>query len=144
MLDEGFGPNMPSLSSQPPALVAAKYRVAQSDEALLRLCRLCCAIKLHCQGMTVDEATRFFQDNCYYEEKPARQEAVRGTFDPEYLYYTLGKLQILKLRRDWQKQEGTKFALQQFHDEMLRHGAPPLRLLRELMLKDSSKWSELF
>jgi len=135
---------MPSLSSQPPALVAAKYRVAQSDEALLRLCRLCCAIKLHCQGMTVDEATRFFQDNCYYEEKPARQEAVRGTFDPEYLYYTLGKLQILKLRRDWQKQEGTKFTLQQFHDEMLRHGAPPLRLLRELMLKDSSKWSELF
>jgi len=144
MLDEGFGPNMPSLSSQPPALVAAKYRLAQSDEALLRLCRLCCAIKLHCQGMTVDEATRFFQDNCYYEEKPARQEAVRWTFDPEYLYYTRGKLQILKSRRDWQKQEGTRFALQQFHDEMLRHGAPPLRLLRELILKDSSKWSELF
>ncbi len=144
MLDEGFGPNMPSASGQSPSLIASKYRLAQSDEALLRLCRLCCAIKLHCQGMTVDEATRFFQENCYYEEKPARQEAVRGTFDPEYLYYTLGKLQILKLRRDWQTQEGSHFSLQRFHDEVLRHGAPPLRLLRELMLKDSSKWPQLF
>ena len=144
ILDEGFGPNMPSASGQSPALVAAKYRLAQSDEALLRLCRLCCSIKLHCQNMSVDEATRFFRENCYYEQKPARQEAIRGTFDPEYLYYTLGKLQILKLRRDWQQQEGRKFTLQRFHDEMLRHGAPPLRLLRELMLKDRSKWNELF
>jgi len=125
-------------------MVVARYRLAQSDEALLRLCRLCCSIKLHCQNMSVDEATRFFQENCYYEQKPARQEAIRGTFDPEYLYYTLGKLQILKLRRDWQQQEGNKFTLQRFHDEMLRHGAPPLRLLRELMLKDRSKWNELF
>ena len=144
MLDEGFGPNMPSASRQSPAMVVARYRLAQSDEALLRLCRLCCSIKLHCQNMSVDEATRFFQENCYYEQKPARQEAIRGTFDPEYLYYTLGKLQILKLRRDWQQQEGNKFTLQRFHDEMLRHGAPPVRLLRELMLKDRSKWNELF
>ena len=140
IIDEGFGPNMPSATGQPAPVVAAKYRAAQSDEALLRLCRLCCSIKLHCQGMTVDEATKFFQENCYYEEKPARQEAVRGTFDPEYLYYTLGKLQILKLRADWQKQEGAAFTLQRFHDEMLRHGAPPLRLLREVMLKDPTQW----
>jgi uncharacterized protein (DUF885 family) len=144
MLDEGFGPNMPAAGKQDPGLVAAKYRLAQSDEALLRLCRLCCSIKLHCERMTVDEATRFFQENCYYEEKPARQEAIRGTFDPEYLYYTLGKLQILKLRADWQKQEGANYSLQRFHDEMLRHGAPPLRLLRELLLKDASIHGVLF
>jgi len=98
---------------------------------------------LHCQGMTVDEATKLFMDNCYYEEKPARQEAVRGTFDPEYLYYTLGKLEILKLREDYRKQEGRKFSLQQFHDEMLRHGAPPIRLLREVMLKDRKSWDKV-
>jgi len=144
MLDEGFGPNMPAAAKQEGAIVAAKYRLAQSDEALLRLCRLCCSIKLHCQGMTVDEATRFFQENCYYEQKPAHQEAIRGTFDPEYLYYTLGKLQILKLRKDWQKQEGQAYSLQRFHDEMLRHGAPPLRLLRALMLKDPAVQGELF
>lgn len=144
MLDEGFGPNMPSASDQSPEITAAKYRLAQSTEALLRLCRLCCSIKLHCQGMTVDEATKFFQENSYYEEKPARQEAIRGTFDPEYLYYTVGKLQILKLRKDWREQEGKRYALQRFHDEMLRHGAPPLRLLREKMLKDRAKWPELF
>jgi uncharacterized protein (DUF885 family) len=144
ILDAGFGPNMPSRVPQTDALKTAKYRLAQSDEALLRLCRLCAAIKMHCQGMTVDEATQFFRENCYYEEKPARQEAVRGTFDPEYLYYTLGKLQLLKLRRDWEKQEGANYSLKKFHDECLRHGMPPIRLLREVMLSDPKTWEELF
>ena len=94
--------------------------------------------------MTVVEATKFFLEYCYYEEKPARQEAIRGTFDPGYLYYTLGKQQLLKLRRDYQKQEGAAYSLQKFHDEVVRHGCPPIRLLREIMLKDHSKWDELF
>jgi uncharacterized protein (DUF885 family) len=144
VLDEGFGPNMPSRVAQPDAIKTAKYRLAQSDEALLRLCRLCVSIQMHCQGMTVAQATKFFQENCYYEEKPARQEAIRGSFDPEYLYYTLGKLQILKLRRDYQAQEGAAYSLQRFHDELLRHGMPPLRLLREVLLKDRSRWDEAF
>ncbi len=139
MVDEGFG----ATGSPIPTLKAAKYRLAQTDEALLRICRLCVSIKMHCQGMTVDEATKFFQDNCYYEPKPARQEAVRGTFDPEYLYYTVGKLEIFKLREDYWKQEGANFSLQKFHDEMLRHGAPPIRLLREVMLKDPSIWAQV-
>lgn len=142
MLDEGF-PYGPAASLTPEqALRTAKYRLAQSDEALLRLCRLCVSIQMHCQGMTVDAGTKFFQDHCYYEEKPARQEALRGTYDPEYLYYTLGKLQILKLREDYQKQEGPGYSLQKFHDEMLRHGMPPVRLLRERMLKNQSQWDE--
>jgi uncharacterized protein (DUF885 family) len=140
LLDEGFGASADATRSPAGMIKAAKYRLAQSDEALLRICRLCVSIKTHCQGMSVDEATQFFQQNCYYEEKPARQEAMRGTFDPEYLYYTLGKLQILKLRRDYQKQEGAAFSLQKFHDEMLRHGMPPLRLLREVLLKDRAAW----
>ena len=119
---------------------AAKYRMAQADEAMLRLCRLCVAIKMHTQNMSVDEATKFFMDNCYYEEKPARQEALRGTYDPGYLNYTLGKLQILKLRDDYKEQEGDAFSLQKFHNELLNHGMPPIRLLREIMLKDKSKW----
>ena len=71
------------------------------------------------------------------------QQAVRGTFDPEYLYYTLGKLEILKLREDYRKQTGKNFSLQKFHDEMLRHGAPPIRLLREVMLKDRKQWDKV-
>jgi uncharacterized protein (DUF885 family) len=144
ILDEGFGPNMPSRIEQTDALKAAKYRLAQSDEALLRLCRLCVSIQMHCQGMTVEQGTKFLQENCYYEEKPARSESTRGAYDPEYLYYTLGKLQILKLRRDYQKQEGTAYSLKRFHDEMLRHGMPPIRLLREAMLKDRTSWDEVF
>jgi uncharacterized protein (DUF885 family) len=95
---------------------------------------------MHTQNMSLDEATKFFQDNCYYEEKPARSEAMRGTFDPGYLNYTLGKLQILKLRDDYKAQEGDTFSLQKFHNELLNHGMPPIRLLREIMLKDQSKW----
>ena len=144
ILDEGFGPNMPSRVQQSDELKTAKYRLAQSDEALLRLCRLCVSIQMHCQGMTIEQGTRFFQENCYYEEKPARSEATRGAYDPEYLYYTLGKLQILKLRRDYQKQEGAAWSLKKFHDEMLRHGMPPIRLLREVMLKDRAAWDEVF
>jgi uncharacterized protein (DUF885 family) len=142
MLDEGFGAGGSSADAAA-RVRAAKYRVAQVDEALLRLCRLCVSLQMHCQGMTVDQGTKFFQDNCYYEPKPARQEAVRGTFDPEYLYYTVGKLEILKLREDYRKQEGAGFSLQKFHDEMLRHGAPPLRLLREAMLKDPKQWDQM-
>jgi uncharacterized protein (DUF885 family) len=144
ILDAGFGPNMPSRVPQSDTVKTAKYRLAQSDEALLRLCRLCVAIKMHCQGMTIEQGTKFFQDNCYYEEKPSRQEAIRGAYDPEYLYYTLGKLQFLKLRRDYEKQEGANYSLKRFHDECLRHGMPPLRLLREVMLKDSKLWDEVF
>lgn len=137
MLDEGFGTG--PISAGDPGKVA-KYRLAQLDEALLRLCRFCVSIRMHCQRMTVEEATKFFQENCYYEEKPARQEAIRGAYDPEYLYYTLGKLELLKLREDYRQQEGAAFQLQQFHDEVLRHGAPPVVLLRELMLKDRKLW----
>jgi uncharacterized protein (DUF885 family) len=140
MLDEGFGGPTSSSPSEEDVKRAAKYRMAQADEALLRLCRLCVSIKMHTQNMSLDEATKFFQDNCYYEEKPARSEAMRGTFDPGYLNYTLGKLQILKLRDDYKAQEGDNFSLQKFHNELLNHGMPPIRLLREIMLKDQTKW----
>jgi uncharacterized protein (DUF885 family) len=136
LLDEGFGNNKGEL----PAL---KYRLAQLDESLLRYCRLCVSIKMHTQGMTVEEGTKFFMDNCYYEKQPAHSEAMRGTNDPGYLNYTLGKLMIFKLRDDYQKQEGNNYSLQKFHDEMLKHGSPPLPLLREIILKDKNIWSEI-
>ena len=144
MVDEGYGSSTPSATpSEEDMKRAAKYRMAQADEALLRLCRLCVSIKMHTQNMSVEDATQFFQQNCYYEEKPARQEAMRGTFDPGYLNYTLGKLEILKLRDDYKAQEGDEFSLQKFHNELLSHGMPPIRLLREIMLKDQSKWDQV-
>jgi uncharacterized protein (DUF885 family) len=143
MIDQGYGGPTTPKPTEEDVKRAAKYRMAQADEALLRLCRLCVSIKMHTQKMTLDEATKFFQDNCYYEPKPARAEAMRGTFDPGYLNYTLGKLQILKLLDDYKAQQGAEFSLQKFHNELLNHGMPPIRLLRELMLKDKSKWDEV-
>ena len=143
MLEQGYGGATGASPSEEDAKRAAKYRMAQADEALLRLCRLCVSIKMHTKNMSVEEATKFFQDNCYYEEKPAHSEAMRGTFDPGYLNYTLGKLQILKLRDDYKTQQGDEFSLQKFHNELLDHGMPPIRLLREIMLKDKNKWDEV-
>ncbi|MCX6930949.1 MAG: DUF885 domain-containing protein, partial [Verrucomicrobia bacterium] len=143
MVDDGFGASATPTPTREQQIRSAKYRLAQTDEALLRICRLCVSIKMHCQRMNVDEATRFFQDNCYYEQKTARQEAIRGAYDPEYLYYTLGKLELLKLREDYRKQEGRKFTLLGFHNQTLRHGAPPIRLLREVMLKDPALWDQV-
>ena len=143
LLDEGYGSAASSTPSEEEIKKGAKYRLAQAAEALLRLCRLCASIKMHTQSMTIDEATKFFEENCYYEEKPARAEAMRGTFDPGYLNYTLGKLQILKLRYDYQAQLGDEFSLLKFHNELLNHGMPPIRLLREIMLKDKSTWNEV-
>ncbi|MEP6950514.1 MAG: DUF885 domain-containing protein [Ginsengibacter sp.] len=136
MADEGYGHNGDSVK-------AAKYRLAQSGDALLRLCRLCVSIKTHCQNMPVDSATKFFMDNWYQGDKPSRQEAIRGTFDPGYLFYTIGKLEILKLRDDYQKQEGNNFSLQKFHDLVLDNGMPPIALLREVLLKDKNTWNEI-
>lgn len=136
MADEGYGHN-----GDP--VIAAKYRLAQSGDALLRLCRLCVSVKTHCQGMSVDDATKFFMDNWYQGDKPSRQEALRGTFDPGYLFYTIGKLEILKLRADYEKQEGANFSLKKFHDLMLDNGMPQIRFLREKLLKDKSTWGDV-
>ena len=143
MVDDGYGKATSATPSEEEVKRAAKYRMAQSGESLLRLCRLCVSIKMHTQKMTVEEAGKFFQDNCYYEERPSHAEAMRGTFDPGYLNYTLGKLQILKLRTDYEAQQGDEFSAQKFHNELLNHGMPPIRLLREILLKDKSKWNEV-
>ncbi|MFQ6616096.1 MAG: DUF885 domain-containing protein, partial [Fidelibacterota bacterium] len=113
-----------------------RYHLAQLSEALVRNCRYICSIKMHTWGMTVDEATRFFMENAFMAETPARKEAERGTFDPGYLNYTLGKLMILKLREDWKKQEGKGATLKKFHDTLLSFGAPPIPLVRQLMLAE--------
>ena len=110
--------------------------LTQLLEALVRNCRYLCSLGMHTQGMTVDEATRFFQAHAYMEEHPARREALRGTFDPGYLNYTLGKLMLLKLRQDWRRQEGSAYSLRRFHDATLSWGAPPVPLLRQAMLNE--------
>ena len=122
MLETGYGAGQPAL------------RVTQLLEALVRNCRYMCSLAMHTQGMTVDQATRVFMDHAYMEELPARREALRGTFDPGYLNYTLGKLMILKLREDFRTEQGGNYSLKGFHDQLLSYGAPALPLVREVML----------
>ena len=136
MLDAGYG-------NTGDPVKAAKFRLAQSGDALLRICRLCVSIKTHCYEMNVDDATKFFMDNWYQGDKPSRQEALRGTYDPGYLFYTLGKLQILKLREDYKKQEGDNYSLQKFHDAMLDNGMMPIQTMREVLLKDKTIWNKI-
>lgn len=137
MLDEGFGEPGPGASPQ--ALRAARMlRLAQIKEALLRDARFVVGIRMHTGSMSFEEAIEFFERQGYQSHEIAEIEARRGTTDPTYLYYTLGKLQIQKLRADVAAREGAGFSLQRFHDEFMRQGAVPIRLVRRAMLHDDS------
>jgi uncharacterized protein (DUF885 family) len=122
MLDEGLHNGDP------------KYRLAQLQMALMRACRYLVGIKMHTKGMTVEQAESFFQTNAYLTPHNAEVESFRGTEDPGYLRYQLGKLMILKLREDVRRKQGAQFDLGQFNDAFLREGALPIRLIRRDML----------
>jgi uncharacterized protein (DUF885 family) len=112
----------------------AEMHIGQIEEALLRNVRFLSAIGLHTQGMTVEQSKRMFREQAYQDEGTAEQQALRGTFDPAYLNYTLGKLMIRKLRDDWCANRGGKKAWKEFHDEFLKHGGPPIPLIRKAMM----------
>jgi hypothetical protein len=124
MLDEGFGNGDP------------KLRMGQVIDALLRDCRFVAGIQLHTGGWSIDDARRFFVEQGYQQGPVADGEAKRGTSDPTYIVYTLGKLQILELREAYKKKMGAKFTLRDFHDRFVKLGNPPLKIVWREMLGD--------
>jgi uncharacterized protein (DUF885 family) len=124
MIDEGFGQGDP------------ENRLAMLHGALLRNCRFAASVAIHAKGMTVEDAERRFVEDCHQDRATAHEQAVRATFDPGYFAYTLGKLQILKLRAEAKAALGDRFSLQRFHDALLSHGSPPLALVRERVLRE--------
>jgi len=126
MLDEGYGNGDP------------KLRLGQLDDALLRDARYIVGIQMHTGSMTLDQAREFFVKEGFQTPAVADVETKRGTADPTYLMYTLGKLQILKLRDDYRKMRGKDFSLQEFHDRLMQQGAVPLKIIRKAMLGNDS------
>lgn len=122
MIEQGFGDGDP------------KIKLAQLHEALLRDCRYIAGIKLHTQGMSVEDATKIFEERGMQQHANAYEEARRGAYNPTYLYYTLGKLMIYKLRGDVQQAKGAAFDLQTFHNDFVKQGALPLKLMRRILL----------
>ncbi len=119
----------------------AGVRVGQLSNALLRNCRFLSAIGLHAHGMTQAQSETMFKEQCYQGAGTAEQQAARGTYDPAYLNYTLGKLMIRKLRADWTKDRGGQKAWKQFHDMFLSYGGPPIPLVRQAMMQESAPHS---
>jgi len=111
-------------------------QLGQLAESLIRLARFVVCIKLHTEDLSVEQGVRFFREEAFMEETSARREAERGTFDPTYLVYSLGKLMLLKLRHDFKQQQGKAFSLRTFHDTLLGQGTAPFWLHRQLMLGD--------
>jgi uncharacterized protein (DUF885 family) len=135
MLDEGYGrPGAGAKDERESKLL----RLGQLQDALLRDARFVAGIEMHTGSMSLDQAEEFFQKEGYQSKEVALVETQRGAGDPTYLYYTLGKLEIMKLRADVEKREGAAFSLEKFHDDFLRQGMPPIPIVREAMLGDES------
>ncbi len=113
--------------------------LGQLAEALVRLSRLVVGLRLHAEDLSVEQGVRFFREEALLEEASARREAERGSFDPSYVTYALGKLMLLKLRADVKAQQGQKFDLGRFHDTFLGLGLRPFRVLRRLTLGDGDE-----
>ena len=135
MLDEGYG--QPGQGAKD-AREAKFLRLGQLQDALLRNARFIVGIEMHTGKMSFDEAVDFFQKEGYQSKESALVETKRGTADPTYLYYTLGKLEIMKLREDFKAKQGAAFSLEQFHNEFLKQGFPPIKIVREALLGDDS------
>jgi uncharacterized protein (DUF885 family) len=126
MLDEGYGNG------------DLKLRLGQLQDALLRDARYIVGIQMHTGKMTMEQAVDFFVQEGHQVRPTAEKETKRGTSDPTYLMYTLGKLEILKLRDDYKKMKGGKYTLQEFHDAFLQQGTPPVKLVRRALLGNDS------
>jgi len=135
MLDEGYG--QPGTGAKTER--ESKFlRLGQLQDALLRNSRFIVGIKMHTGKMSFDEAIAFFEQEGYQSHETGVVETKRGTSDATYLYYTLGKLEILKLREDMRRKQGAAFSLEQFHNDFLKQGFPPIKIVREAMLGDNS------
>lgn len=125
MVDAGLGDGDPEV------------RIGQLLNALLRNVRYLSAIGLHAEGMTIEESQQFFEEKGFQDFGNATQQAYRGTYDPGYLNYTLGKLMIIKLREDWTAGRGGREAWGKFHDRFLSYGEPPIPLIRNELLREN-------
>lgn len=126
MLDEGYGNNDP------------KLRLGQLQDALLRDARYIVGIQMHRGRMTFEQGVDFFVNEGYQTRTNGERETKRGTSDPTYLYYTLGKLEILKLREDYKKAHGAAYSLESFHNAFLAQGFPPIKIVRKALLGNDS------
>jgi len=126
MLDEGYTNDDP------------KMRLGQLQDALLRDARYIVGIEMHTGKRTFDQGIEFFEKEGYQTHETAVRETKRGTSDPTYLYYTLGKLQILKLRDDYRAKKGSAFTLEEFHNSFMQQGFPPIKIVRKALLGDDS------
>ena len=138
MLDEGY--NAPGIGAKDEH-ESKLIRLGQLQDALLRDARFVVSIRLHTGvggPMSIEQAQDFFVTEGYQSRPIAEVETKRGTSDALYLYYTLGKLEIMKLREDVRKQQGAAFSLENFHDDLMRQGFAPIKVIRKAMLHNDS------
>jgi uncharacterized protein (DUF885 family) len=126
VIEQGFAKKDPAIE------------LGQLAETLIRLCRLVVGLRLHAEDLSVEQGVRFFREEAMLEEGSARREAERGAFDPGYVIYALGKLMLMKLRKDVETHQGAGFDLRRFHDEFLGLGLLPFGVLRQQMLGEAN------
>jgi uncharacterized protein (DUF885 family) len=144
MLDEGYAaydPTGKTPGASADEKTAKLIRLGQLQDALLRDARFVVAIRMHTGvggAMSIEQAQDFFVKEGYQARPIAEVEVKRGTSDALYLYYTLGKLEIMKLRADVMAKQGAAFSLEKFHNDFMRQGFAPIKVIRKQMLHDDS------
>ncbi len=136
MLDEGYGRAPGTDIDRDIAFL--NLRLGQLQDALLRNARFIAGIQMHTGKMTFDQGVEFFEKEGYQSHANSVRETRRGTSDPTYLVYTMGKLEIMKLREDYKKKMGSRFSLEEFHNRFLKEGFPPVKYIRQAMMEDDS------
>jgi hypothetical protein len=112
-------------------------RLAQLAESLVQLARVVVSVRLHCEDLSVEQGMRFFRDEAYLDEGRARREAERGTYDPLYLSAAVGKMLLMKLRREFEQQEGDTYTSRRFHEAVLGAGSAPVPVLRRILVPEA-------
>ncbi|MBS2006596.1 MAG: DUF885 domain-containing protein [Cyanobacteria bacterium SZAS TMP-1] len=136
MLEEGLGKvTLAGASEEGGKEAGLRLELIQIHDALLRACRYIVGIEMHCKGMSYNDGVEFFMKEGFMEKANAVRETKRGTKDATYMVYTLGKLKILKLRDDYKAMRGDKYSLKDFHDNFLKCGFPPLKIVRAEMME---------
>ncbi|HAB16699.1 MAG TPA: DUF885 domain-containing protein, partial [Verrucomicrobiales bacterium] len=90
--------------------------------------------KMHCGGMTDDEAMKLLTEGAFQSEGEARLKIIRAKQSSTQLStYFVGRMAHYRLRQQIQRDLGERFDLGRYHEAVIDQGSVPTKYLPELV-----------